>query len=428
MKTLLKNAVLLDANYSGEALDVLVDGRTIAAIGTELSGADEVIDLSGCTLLPGFIDAHVHVAMKDDHFTDVALLAWAQNGVTTVREPGMLCTLQQDAYAAWIGEQNKRPETARLVATGKYIDIAGGYGAGPDPNRAVGNIVETIEEAEAAVQQAHDLGFPGTKIGIQDGMPGNPRMSNEMIAAITAKAASLGMFTLCHIGKSASLEDMVNNGIGEAGHTPGDRMSDDLIAAMAQKGIPMITTIGDPDKSPEPPDMEELMKMMGGPGGPGGPGGMPGGPMGGPGGMPGGPMGGPGGMPGGPGGPGNMSSEAKKEQNRIMKENCRRLYDAGGKVVIGTDLMRSRDFSKDAVIPTTELRQLCEAGIPFTEAIKAGTIYGAEVCGTADEEGTIEVGKLANLIAVPGTVDESFTALDSVPFVMHYGRIIKDVR
>ena len=396
MKTLLKNGTLLDANYENQKLDVLVEDGKILAVGEELSGADTEIDLSGCTLLPGFIDAHVHVAMKDDHFPEEALLAWAQNGVTTVRELGMLCTMPQDAYADWIAEQNRRPDRARLIATGKYIDVAGGYGAGPDPRRCVGNIITTNAEAEAAVQEAHDLGFPGIKIGIADGMPGAPRMTNDMIAAICKKAGSLQMFTTCHIGKSESLADMVASGIGEAAHTPGEPMPEALIREMAGKNIPMITTIGDPDKSPEPPDMSDF------------PGGMP-------------PM-------GGPGGPGGMDPEEKKRQNRIMRENCRRLYDAGGKIVIGTDLMRSKDFSKDAVIPTVELRQLVEAGIPFGEAIKAGTIYAAEVCGTDREEGTIEPGKLANLIAVPGTVDESFRALEQVPFVMHYGVVIRDDR
>lgn len=409
MKTLLKNARLLDAQYTGQQLDVLVEGRTIGAIGAGLTGADREIDLAGCTLLPGFIDAHVHVAMKDDHFPEEALLAWAQNGVTTVRELGMLCTMPQEEYAPWIAAQNQKPESARLVATGKYIDVAGGYGAGPDPRRAMGNIISTASEAQDAVQQAHDLGFPGIKIGIADGMPGAPRMSNEMIAAICKKAKELGMFTVCHIGKSASLVDMVYSGIGEAGHTPADPMPQTLIDEMVKQGIPMVTTIGDPDKEPAPPDLGDM---------PGGPGGMP--PMGGP--------GGPGGMPpmGGPGGPGRKSPEEKQWENQIMRDNCKRLYDAGGKVVVGTDLMRSKDFRKDAVIPTIELRQLVQAGIPFLEAIKAGTLYAAQVAGTAQEEGTLEPGKLANLIAVRGEVDEEFRALERVDFVMHYGTVIKN--
>ena len=76
MKTLLKNASLLDANYDGQQFDVLVEDGEILAVGKDVSRFDREIDLSGYTLLPGFIDAHVHVAMKDDHFPDEALLAW----------------------------------------------------------------------------------------------------------------------------------------------------------------------------------------------------------------------------------------------------------------------------------------------------------------------------------------------------------------
>ncbi len=394
MKTLLKNAVLLDRDHENQPLDVLVEDGHIASVGENLDGGDQIVDLSGWTLLPGFIDAHVHVAMHDDHFTDETLTAWAQNGVTTVRELGMLCTKPAEEYAPWIAEMNGRPETARLIATGKYIDVAGGYGAGPDPRRCVGNIITTPKEAAAAVEAAHTLGFPGIKVGIADGMPGAPRMSDAMISAITDKAKALGMFTACHIGTSESLQTMADCGIGEAAHTPNDPMPDSLIRQMVQRHIPMVTTIGDPDKAMEPPPGMDM------PGGPGGPGGMD---------------------------PAEMAQQ-KKAQNKIMRENLKRFYDAGGTIVLGTDLMHSRNWQKDAVIPTVEMRQLVESGVPFLEAIKAGTSSAAEVVGTAMEEGTIEAGKLANLIAVRGTVDESFRALEDVPFVMHYGTIIKDQR
>lgn len=433
MGILLKNAVLLDANYDNAPLDVLVEGREIKAIGKGLS-AEKEIDLTGYTLLPGFIDAHIHVATKEGFFPDEALLAWAENGVTTVRELGMLSTMPMDRYADWIQNQNQRPETARLIATGKYIDIAGGYGCGPEPSKVVGNVVEDIAGAEKMVELAHSLGFPGIKIGISDGMPGAPRMSNEMIAAIGAKCKELGMFTACHIGTSASLSDMVSGGIGEAGHTPNDVMPQALIEEMVKKGVPMDTTVGDPDKAMEPPpgmdfppmvpptepseagplgrgrareqaefsasagnEDERILRGRGGPMGPGGPGGMD---------------------------PKKMA-EQKKEQNKNMRSNLKRFYDAGGKIVLGTDLIHSKDFKKDAIIPTIEMKQLVESGIPFKEAIKAGTISAAQVCGTDQEEGTIEAGKLANLIAVKGTVEPDFEILKDVKFVMHYGTIIK---
>lgn len=84
----------------------------------------------------------------------------AYNGVTTVRELGMLSTLSQQDYAQWLQENNRKPDTAHVVATGKYIDVAGGYGAGPMPNHPVGNLITTPEEAADAVSLAH-VGIPG---------------------------------------------------------------------------------------------------------------------------------------------------------------------------------------------------------------------------------------------------------------------------
>ena len=89
MSYLLKNAQLLDAEHNHAPLDVLIDGTTIAAVGTDLGSADQVIDLSGYTILPGFVDAHVHVAVDDRAFKEDAVRAWAYNGVTTVRELGI---------------------------------------------------------------------------------------------------------------------------------------------------------------------------------------------------------------------------------------------------------------------------------------------------------------------------------------------------
>lgn len=418
MKTLLKHAKLLDAAYLNEPLDVLVEDGKIAAIGTDLA-ADTVIDLSGCTLMPGFIDAHVHVAVEEGAFSDKAIRAWAMNGVTSVRELGMLSTLPMEAYAAWISKMNADPKNAKVVATGKYIDIAGGYGCGPEPHKIVGNVAANCKEAEAFVEKAHALGFPGIKIGISDGFPGAPRMENDMIEAICRKAKELGMWTACHIGKSETLQTMVDCGISETGHTPNDAMPDSLIAEMVAKNIPMDTTVGDPDAEMGPPPG---MMMPGGPD-------MP--PMGPPMGPPmepseAGPMGrgqgGPGGMPFDPA----AMAEQKKEQMKVMVENLRRFYLAGGKIVIGTDLIHSTDYTKDAVIPVVELRHLASIGMELQEIIKTGTLYAAQVIGTEQEEGTITVGKEANLIAVAGEVDMTFEALRSVPFVMHYGTIIKN--
>ena len=121
------------------------------------------------------------------------------------------------------------------------------------------------------------------------------------------------------------------------------------------------------------------------------------------------------------------SPEEKRKQWKTMVENLGRYHRAGGRVVIGTDLIHSRDFMKDAVIPVPELRALTGAGFTLQEAIAAGTITAAEVVGTGKEEGLIEEGRLANLVAVSGPVDESFAALDreNIRLVLHRGAVIR---
>ena len=394
MSVLLKNAALLDAKRLNEMQDVLmVDGR-ITAVGKDLGPADQEIDLTGYTVLPAFIDAHVHVAVDDHEFRDDAIRAWAFNGVSTVRELGMLSQLSQKDYSAWIRSVNGQPETARVVAVGNYIDVEGGYGAGPVPSHPVGTLITTAEEAADEVTIHHELGYPGIKIGIHDGrMDTSPHLSPEMARAICDRAASHGMWVASHIGICRGAQFMLDAGVRELAHTP---------SFMAENNVVMDTTVGDPDKKMEPPPG---MLMPGGPGGPGGDA----------------PMGPPPGMV-------MPSPEEKRKQWNTMVENLGRYHRAGGRIVIGTDLIHSSDFMRDAVIPVPELRALTGTGFSLQEAIAAGTITAAEVVGTGREEGLIEEGRLANLIAVPGTVDESFTALnrENIKLVLHYGHIIRN--
>ena len=222
-----------------------------------------------------------------------------------------------------------------------------------------------------------------------------------MAKAICDRAREHGMWVAAHIGICRGAQFMLDAGVRELAHTPSDPMPDEMIRFMAEHGVVMDTTVGDPDKAMEPPPG---MLMPGGPGGPGGDA----------------PMGPPPGMV-------MPSPEEKRKQWKTMVENLGRYHRAGGRVVIGTDLIHSRDFMKDAVIPVPELRALTGAGFTLQEAIAAGTITAAEVVGTGKEEGLIEEGRLANLVAVSGPVDESFAALDreNIRLVLHRGAVIR---
>jgi imidazolonepropionase-like amidohydrolase len=68
---------------------------------------------------------------------------------------------------------------------------------------------------------------------------------------------------------------------------------------------------------------------------------------------------------------------------------------------------------------------LVEAGFTPMEAIQAGTRVGAELLGWGDRLGTVQAGKLADLVAVPGNPLEDMKALETVQFVMANGRVVK---
>lgn len=231
----LRGAKLLDCYYNGQILDVRVENGVITAVGKNLSG-DTVIDLSGCTLLPGMIDAHVHVAGSSGYNLDL-LSVWAQHGITSVREEGMLSTSGEMDYKPLIDEANADPANAYLVSCGKYLDVSGGYGMGPTGN--MGIVIETAEEAAAEIEYKASLGYPQVKVGINSD---EKRMTAEQFEAIIDTAHGNDMSVAAHVNYADHLEELVSYGIDEAGHTPSDEMSGALIDGMVENAVAMNTS------------------------------------------------------------------------------------------------------------------------------------------------------------------------------------------
>ncbi len=232
--TLLTGASLLDSTYDGEVLDVLVQDGKIIAIGEDLEG-DEVIDLTGYTLMPGLIDAHVHVAGSDYNLD--LLATWCSQGITSVRELGMLSTLGEDEYYDLVEEANADAANATLVTTGKYLDVTGGYGMGPTGNMGV--VITDADEAIAEIEHKIELGYSQVKIGINSD---TDRMTEEEICAIIDTAHENGLYVSAHINYCVYLEELVGYGLDESAHTPQDEMSQELIDAMVAAGVAMDTS------------------------------------------------------------------------------------------------------------------------------------------------------------------------------------------
>lgn len=384
----MKNASVLDADTNYSRLDVLVENEKIVEVGSDLPIGDaEILDLTGKTLLPGFIDSHVHVVDRNRPREEM-LRAFAQNGVAAIRDLGILGTMEVESYLAWLGER-KGSEYTQVVTAGRYIDIRGGYGMGPDPSMMWGIEIHSPEEAARMVAYEVECGVDGIKIGLQDGAlgPVGSKMPPAFISAITAEAKKLGVWSTAHIGKVEDLETVVDCGIGSAAHTPKDVvMSERIIDRMVAQDIPMTTTVGDPfshvaSMPMVPPAFRNRDDFL-------------------------------------------QHCLADRD---IVRENLRRFYQAGGTILVATDLIRLEDAAEQAVIPVVELRCLRDIGMSTQEVIAAATINNAKAC-QIDDLGLIRPGMRASVLAVDGDLDNEFNKLIHPAFVMNRGIILRNVR
>ncbi len=104
-----------------------------------------------------------------------------------------------------------------------------------------------------------------------------------------------------------------------------------------------------------------------------------------------------------------------------------RFVNAGGKVALGTDYAGySSEF--DLGMPIREIRWMSDAGMSNMDIIVAATKNAAHVCGVDDSLGTLEEGKIADIIVTKGNPLTDLNALTDLSLVIHKGKIIKDNR
>jgi imidazolonepropionase-like amidohydrolase len=121
---------------------------------------------------------------------------------------------------------------------------------------------------------------------------------------------------------------------------------------------------------------------------------------------------------------GNIPPEIRAKADRAMKaipETFKRALARGVKIGLGTD---------SSVYPhgrnAEEFHQMVDLGMKPIDALKAGTSNDADLLGLADKIGTLENGKLADVVAVPGDPSQNIRQTEHVFFVMKEGRIFKN--
>ena len=218
----LKYAVILLAN--DKILEVGSFGGLAVPAGVK------TIDLSGMTVLPGFINAHVHRG-----YDKANLKAWAEGGVTTVRDEGTSSS-QLATLKSLKAELGADPQYARLVSAGVMLAVPGGYGD---------LYVNTAEEARRAVLNEVEQGADAIKVAMEDGYAGTtglPKLSPEELKAIVTAAHENGLPVSGHITQGMYIQSLLDAGVDDVAHLAYDYVSAETMQQMIDHNVFWIPT------------------------------------------------------------------------------------------------------------------------------------------------------------------------------------------
>ncbi|MEA2485578.1 MAG: hypothetical protein QOD46_689 [Actinomycetota bacterium] len=199
-----------DLELISQATVVVTDG-TITAVGdlnsVAVPAGSEIVDVAGMTLLPGFIDAHVHIAFAEPH-TVVA------GGVTCVRDLGW----PPDEIFGWVRESESHAfDGPRMLAAGAMLTAPGGY-----PTRAAwapagtGAEVRSPSDAKDIVEDMVGRGAAIIKIALNP--PVGPTLDSATLGAIVDAAHAAGLSVTGHIYGVHELEKALDAGVDELAH------------------------------------------------------------------------------------------------------------------------------------------------------------------------------------------------------------------
>lgn len=377
---------------------ITIQGNKIVSVSAmDIKVGADAIDLSDQTCLPGLIDMHVHLTSQSsaksyiERFTlntaDYAFRAakyakiTLKAGFTSVRnlgDDGSVTASLRNAIAQGVAH-GPRIYTAgkSLATTGGHADPSNGYRADlmGDPHAKDG-VVNSAEEARKAVRQRYKEGADLIKITATGGVLSqaksgqNPQFQDDELAAIVATAKDYGFKTAAHAHGPEGMKRAIKAGIDSIEH--GTLMDDEGRALMKKHGTYLVPTILAGQFVMEKAKIDGYFPEI-------------------------------------------IRPKAAAIGPKL-KTNFEKAVKAGVKIAFGTDTGVSYHGDN-----AQEFKYMVEAGMPAIDAIRSATVHAADLLGESQRLGTIEAGKLADIIAVRGNPLEDISILESVSFVMKDG-------
>lgn len=388
-----------------EKVTLVVEGNTITAIQEGYIAAesgDTIIDLSDATVLPGLMDMHVHLSMQhggpqtylerySQNEADYALKAanygkkTLMAGFTTVRNLG-------DGYNETVALRNAIDKGIhagpRIYTAAKSIATTGGHA---DPSNGMAKsirpdvgpeegVINGVAQAREAVRQRYQDGADVIKITATGGVLSvaksgqNPQFMNDELNAIVETANDYGMTVAVHAHGKEGMKRAIRAGVTSIEH--GTYMDDEAMALMKKHGTYYVPTILAGAFVAEKAKIDGYFP--------------------------------------------DIVRPKAAAIGPLIQSTFERAYKEGVKIAFGTDsgVSAHGDNAKEFAL-------MVEAGMPPAAALHSATVATAQLLGISDKLGSLEAGKLADIVAVPGNPLEDITVMENVIFVMKDGTVYK---
>jgi imidazolonepropionase-like amidohydrolase len=378
-----------------EHATVLVEGERIVKVeegNVAIPKDAHKIPLVGRTLLPGFIDCHVHLCLDSSSDPVSASLAEPMTisalraadfarqtvmaGVTSVRDMGgkngIDIGLKQAIQSGLI-------PGPRMLVSGRLICMTGGHGW------QMGQEVDGPDEVRKAARDQIKAGADIVKLMATGGVmtpavePGSEQLTEEELRAGIQEAHKAGKKTATHAMGTQGILNALRAGIDSIEH--GVYLNEEAVSLMVKRNIPFI------------PTLSALYHIL---------------------------------TKGVEAGIPRFAVEKTLVVKPFHLESVRMAREAGVRIAMGTDAGTPFNTHGHNL---GELERLVERGFTPMEALEAGTRIASEVLGLESQIGTIEVGKLADLVVVQGNPLDDVGMLvseEAVPLVMQGGKLVKE--
>ncbi|GCD96046.1 metal-dependent hydrolase family protein [Embleya hyalina] len=396
-RLLLTGGSVFDGSGSAprEADVVVVDGR-IAGVGTGLDG-DDVIDVSGRTVLPGFIDCHVHVMLSDVdgrriQQTPFSLMFFeAARNLRLTLEAGI--TTVRDAAGADYGLK-RAVETGlipgpRLLNAISMLSQTGGHGDGhqlsgieapffPSHPGAPSGLIDGVDQARHKVRELVRARADWIKVSASGGVLSEDdlhhrQFRDDELAEIVAEAAAAGLDVMAHAHATEGIKAAVRHGARSVEH--GVYLDDEAIDLMLRHGTWLVPTLAAPLAVVARAEADRTAL------------------------------------------PEEMVAKAH-ELVEVHAASFRRAVDAGVRIAMGTDTGVGVHGEN-----LVELDLMAKAGMPPFEVLRSATAGAAQLLRLDHEIGAVRPGLVADLVVLDGPPDDLRGVSDRITTVLRAGRV-----